>query len=229
VAPLGTSLTQTQARLLATLHPSPIVATDADTPGRTAAERAYWLITQHSVSPRTTTLPEGSDPADLLHVWGPDALAVALGGGHALAQQLIDNLLAGPLSDRTFEDVAALIAADTPDMRIARGHDLTNRTDALPAEILTTLAVASIAWNRDPAFAAQEKVQLVTRDHALRVNGPPSRPDGDVPSKAWNREVLRHPMSVHEDAPDSSHSVHRRFAHRTWVGASKPSRGPIER
>jgi DNA primase len=51
VAPLGTSLTQTQARLLATLHPSPIVATDADTAGRAAAERAYWLLTQHAVSP----------------------------------------------------------------------------------------------------------------------------------------------------------------------------------
>ena len=91
VAPLGTSLTQTQARLLATLHPSPIVATDADPAGRAAAERAYWLLTQHAVSPRSAALPEGTDPADLLHGCGPDALALALSGGHALAQQLIDN------------------------------------------------------------------------------------------------------------------------------------------
>jgi DNA primase len=143
VAPLGTSLTQTQARLLATLHPSPIVATDADPAGRTAAERAYWLLTQHSVSPRTTALPEGTDPADILRSRGPEALALAMNGGHALAQQLIDNVLARPLSNRTLEDVAAITAADDPALWLARAHDFSHRTNTRPAELLT-------AWPMPP-------------------------------------------------------------------------------
>lgn len=229
VAPLGTSLTQTQARLLATLHPSPIVATDADPAGVAAAERAYWLLTQHAVSPRTTTLPESTDPADLLHVRGPDALALALSGGHALAQQLIDNVLARPLSDRTLGDVAALIAADTPALWLDRGHGLTNRTDAPPAEVLTALAVASTAWNRDPAFAAQERLQLGTQDHGLRADGGARRPSADLPGEGLNSEFLPQPMAVHEGSACTS-SPRQHPADRAKGPTTSPPRGrAIER
>ena len=229
VAPLGTSLTQTQARLLATLHPSPIVATDADNAGRTAAERAYWLLTQHAVSPRTTTLPESTDPADLLHACGPDALALALSGGHALAQQLIDNLLARPLSQRTLGDVAALIAADTPALWMARAHDLTNRTDAPPAEILTALEVASTAWNRDPAYAAQTRLQMGTQDHVLRPDGSARPPDPDVAGEGLNSEFLPQPMSVHEGAPYASGPSQHRADRANWPTRSRPRGRAVER
>ncbi len=67
VAPLGTALTDDQARQLATLSTRPIVATDADLPGRVAAERAYWLLAQHGADPLALDLPDGTDPASLLH------------------------------------------------------------------------------------------------------------------------------------------------------------------
>ena len=44
VAPLGTALTDEQARQLATLSTHPIVATDGDLPGRVAAERDCWRL-----------------------------------------------------------------------------------------------------------------------------------------------------------------------------------------
>ena len=62
VAPLGTALTDDQARQLATLSTQPIVATDADLAGRVAAERAYWLLAQHGTDPLAVDLPDGSRP-----------------------------------------------------------------------------------------------------------------------------------------------------------------------
>ena len=62
VAPLGTALTDEQARQLATLSTSPIVATDADPAGRAAAERDFWLLAQHGTDPRTTELPRRRRP-----------------------------------------------------------------------------------------------------------------------------------------------------------------------
>ena len=128
--PLGTSLTETQARLLATLHPEPIVATDADPAGRAAAERAYWLLTQHAVSPRSAALPDGSDPADILHSCGPEALAASIDGAHPLAQDLIDARLAHASGHPSIKDLAAVIAADAPSRWLTQARDLTERTDA---------------------------------------------------------------------------------------------------
>ena len=62
VAPLGTALTDEQARQLATLSTSPIVATDADPAGRAAAERDFWLLAQHGTEPRTAELPQAPTP-----------------------------------------------------------------------------------------------------------------------------------------------------------------------
>ena len=66
VAPLGTSLTDEQASRLARFGKNPIVATDADTAGRVAAERDFWILTSYRLDPRFAPLPQGSDPADLL-------------------------------------------------------------------------------------------------------------------------------------------------------------------
>ncbi|MFV0523072.1 MAG: toprim domain-containing protein, partial [Acidimicrobiales bacterium] len=66
VAPLGTSLTTTQAHQLADLERDPVIATDPDLAGRLAAERDYWLLTPHNLDPTHAQLPPGADPADLL-------------------------------------------------------------------------------------------------------------------------------------------------------------------
>ena len=102
VAPLGTALTDDQARQLATLSARPIVATDADLPGRVAAERAYWLLAQHGADPLTLDLPDGADPASVLHAHGPAALRHALDNARPLAQVLIDERLTNlPRHDAT--------------------------------------------------------------------------------------------------------------------------------
>ncbi len=47
----------TQARTLAAAHSSPMIALVADPAGHQQAARAYWLLTQHTVHPRTVLLP----------------------------------------------------------------------------------------------------------------------------------------------------------------------------
>ena len=186
VAPLGTSLTETQARLLATLHPEPIVATDADPAGRAAAERAYWLLTQHAVSPRSVALPDGSDPADILHRCGPEALAASVNSAHPLAQDLIDARLAHASGPTSVKDLAAVIAADAPSRWLTQARDLTARTDAKLAQILTDLADATQRWNRQPSLTAQHQLSAASDHRVARAPGAVGQPNsaavGDVPS-----------------------------------------------
>ena len=93
VAPLGTSLTDEQAAQLARTGMHPVVATDADLAGRIAAERDYWLLSCYRLDPLHTPLPEGADPADLLALKGPTALAEALAAAQPLAERLLDERL----------------------------------------------------------------------------------------------------------------------------------------
>ncbi len=66
VAALGTALTREQARQLRRYTDVPIVATDNDKAGQAAAERDYWILTDLGHDPLHATLPEGTDPADLV-------------------------------------------------------------------------------------------------------------------------------------------------------------------
>jgi len=69
LAPLGTSLTDTQADTLIPFidctagSPGVIVATDGDLAGQIAAERDYWILTARGADPRHATFPGGHDPA----------------------------------------------------------------------------------------------------------------------------------------------------------------------
>ena len=201
VAPLGTSLTQTQARLLATLHPEPIVATDADPAGRAAAERAYWLLTQHAVSPRSVALPEGNDPADILHRCGPEALAASIDGAHPLAQDLIDARLAHASGHPSIKDLATVIAADAPSRWLSHAHDLTERTDTKPAQMLADLAEATthvepstIPDRTTTTLSDQRPHHMGTGPWRPTEPGPNSRPPqqpGPAPGKGPRRGMRR--------------------------------------
>jgi len=173
VAPLGTSLTQTQARLLATLHPEPIVATDADTAGRAAAERAYWLLTQHAVMPRTLALPDGYDPAGLLSSNGHAALTAALTGAHPLAQNLISERLAQLPCQAPLRSVATIIAADTPDLWLHRGRQIADAVRHDIDEVMSAIAEAAASWNKAPShYATTAAAAAAARGSGARVQRP---------------------------------------------------------
>lgn len=89
VAALGTALTDQHAdQLTPSLtddSPGVVVATDADDAGWKAAQRAYWHLTARRGYPTHAQLPEGADPADVLHHNGPDALQQLLAAARPLA------------------------------------------------------------------------------------------------------------------------------------------------
>src|SRR5829696_8684663 len=115
VAPLGTSLTDEQASQLAAIAKNPIVATDADTAGRVAAERDFWLLTPYLLDPQYAQLPGGSDPADLLALHGPAALTTVLDQARPLGDELINERLTSLPSDQAQLEAARVVAARPPE------------------------------------------------------------------------------------------------------------------
>ena len=103
VATLGTALTDRQADLLRPHiregHPGILVATDNDTAGQRAAERIYWQLTARGDDPRRLTLPDGLDPADVLHRDGAVALRSAIETSDSLADALLDARLTPAVQD----------------------------------------------------------------------------------------------------------------------------------
>ena len=154
VAPLGTALTDEQARQLATLSNRPIVATDADLPGRLAAERAFWLLTQHSTDPLTIALPNGTDPASILHTHGASAIVSLLENAGALGQVMIDERLTNLPARAAFEAATRVIAARPPSTWAISTTEAANHAGIDLENAAKHFRASVQAWNRDPAHAA---------------------------------------------------------------------------
>jgi DNA primase len=81
VAPLGTALTEDQARLLWRMAREPILCFDGDSTGKKAAFRAIDTVLPHlkpGYSVRFAFLPDGLDPDDLIRQQGAEAFAAVL-------------------------------------------------------------------------------------------------------------------------------------------------------
>jgi hypothetical protein len=135
LAPLGTSLTEEQARQLAhTAHAHqrrPIVATDADLAGQIAAQRDYWLLAQHGLDPQTVALRPGSDPADLLALHGPAAVRDALQNPSSLGETLLTERL-GNLSGLPAARQAALVLAASDPVLWDAGVERVSQSTGIP-------------------------------------------------------------------------------------------------
>ncbi len=87
VAPLGTALTEEQAKLLWRMAEEPVLCFDGDAAGRKAAFRAVETVLPLLVpgrSVRFTFLPGGLDPDDLIRQSGAKAFADEIGKSRAL-------------------------------------------------------------------------------------------------------------------------------------------------
>ena len=189
VAPLGTSLTQTQSRLLAEAHHSPIVAFDADPAGEVAAERVYWLLTQHATSPLSVALPAGADPASLLHERGPESLAATLNGAHGLAQDLLDERAAHLSGGELAEAAPGVIAADHPDYWPLRTQHLADRAGLDALQLLADVTVAAEHWNSSPAQSAANELQRAAAVHERLEASRPHSPDPQSQCSAFASSV----------------------------------------
>ncbi len=186
LAPLGTSLTDTQADTLmkfldcTTGAPGVIVATDGDLAGQIAAERDYWILTARGADPRHATFPDGHDPASLLREAGPAALHAQLVAARPLAETLLDERLAHLPPTTALSDAVAIIAA-------GNAAHWTQRTDAVsrrlhaPTEVaLTQLLQQITTWDRDRHAASADQVHAV-HDVRQRITAQGSLP----PASRW--------------------------------------------
>ena len=174
VAPLGTALTDDQAAQLATRSPRPIVATDADLPGRVAAERDYWLLAQHGADPMTLDLPDGNDPASLLHTRGSAALFNALEHASPLAQVLIDERLTNLPREAAIQAATRVTAARPPSAWVGHTAAIAERLGVDMDTVTGHLRTAATQWNSDPARAAAPHL---TEIPAVRTRLEPTEDD----------------------------------------------------
>ncbi|MDC5696309.1 relaxase domain-containing protein [Intrasporangium calvum] len=162
VAPLGTALTEAQARQLVGLATSagtgPVVATDGDLAGWMAAERAYWLLAQHGAEPLSVRLDDGTDPAQLLAAEGPAGLSALLRMPRPLGHVLVHERLANLPGQQAVEAAAAIVAAQPSSVWEPAVGDIAAATGAHPREVRRALLAASRAWNADPRPVAQQQL-----------------------------------------------------------------------
>ncbi len=162
LTPLGTSLTEEQARELAhTAHlhqRRPIVATDADLAGQIAAQRDYWLLAQHGLDPQTVALRPGSDPADLLAIHGTAAVRDALQNHSSLAEALLTERLSNLSGLGAVRQAALVLAAGDP-AGWENGVERVSQTTGIPAAaIRRDLAAAVRQWDLDPRTVTSEQI-----------------------------------------------------------------------
>ena len=223
VTPLGTALTDEQARQLATLSTHPIVATDGDLPGRVAAERDYWLLAQHGADPMAVDLPDGADPASILHAHGRAELAEILDKAHPLSEVLIDERLTNLPAHAAGIAATRVIAARPPSTWANDTIAVADRADADLATIREQLLTAATQWNHDPAEAANAQLaQSATIRHRLAAHCP-------NPADRWATlaEDIHHGLSSDSDWPALAHTLqsladnHADVAHVTRAAAQR--------
>ncbi|MGH6769722.1 MAG: DNA primase [Xanthobacteraceae bacterium] len=126
VAPLGTALTEDQLALMWKMADEPVLCFDGDAAGRRAAYRAVDIalpLLAPGKSLRFVTLPEGSDPDDLVRSGGREAVAELVAQAAPLAQVLwMRETEAGPF--------------DTPERRAA--------LEARLGDVLTQIGAESV-------------------------------------------------------------------------------------
>jgi DNA primase catalytic core len=193
VAPLGTALTEEQARQLLTFNVAPVVATDADAAGRRAAERAFWLLAQHGMDPTLARFVDGGDPASVLGAHGPAALTATLEGGQALGACLLEERLLNRPDE--LESLVAVVAAQPATTWGSSVQRIAAHTGTHPDTVRAALGMATRAWNQDPRRAVAREL--------------------DGPRRAPTREGQSRGLPAERHTPEGVSAASQRLVART--------------
>ncbi|QKE85108.1 MobF family relaxase [Arthrobacter sp. NEB 688] len=174
VAPLGTALTAAQARLIAERHTRPVLAFDHDPAGRSAAERAFWMLAPHGVWPREARLPTGEDPSSVIESQGREGVLRALTTSRSVADRLIHELshLVAPDSA---EAAIRITAVDDPERWTERIAHLASQGFATTPSMFEQLVTAAEEWNERagaPAWPTHRAGQPPWIENSRKVLAP---------------------------------------------------------
>jgi DNA primase len=93
VAPLGTAMTERQARLLSRYTQRVYVAFDGDKAGQAATERSLPILLGQALDARVVSMPAGDDPDSLVRREGQEALRRAVGLAQPIVGWALERLL----------------------------------------------------------------------------------------------------------------------------------------
>jgi len=162
------------------------VATDADLAGQVAAQRDYWLLAQHGLSPQTVALRPGSDPAELLAIHGPTAVRDALQNHSSLAETLLTERLGNLSGVSAARQATLVLAASDPALWDAGVEQVSQSTGIPVTTVRRDLAAAVRAWDLDPRAISGEQISelSIVRARVESDKASQSAPDENVPSRA---------------------------------------------
>ncbi len=185
VAPMGTALTDRQARLLSRYTQRVFVAFDADKAGTKATARSLPILLAHKFDARVVVLPAGDDPDSLVQREGQEALQQAVDRARPIVAHAIDQIIA-PLAGAPIEakvsairEVGAEILSHVEDAMTWKHYaeEIARRMD-LP------LAEAHRLLRRTSQQSAAGRAERAERDKApLRALDPAPRGQDEPP--AW--------------------------------------------
>ena len=195
-APLGTSLTPVQARLLVD-QPGQrpvIVATDPDPAGQSAAAIDFWRLTAAGDTPRHALLPNGLDPADALTSSGSVGLNSPLRDAAPLARTLVEQRLAF-YADRldtpegrlhAARSIAQVLGALPPQQWMSEIERVSERLPVAMASLQVETVNAAYTWVTDPTAVASRRTD---DQHRMKREDDRSRL---TPSAARDTATLGH-------------------------------------
>jgi DNA primase len=117
---MGTALTGEQLGELSRMAQTVLLALDADSSGQEAMLRASSLAARRKLELRVVPLPAGSDPAELIHRDGPEAMQAAVTESVAFVRFRVERVLAGGEHsspegrDRMIEELRPVFATLAP-------------------------------------------------------------------------------------------------------------------
>ncbi|MBK8169626.1 MAG: DNA primase [Sandaracinaceae bacterium] len=150
VAPMGTALTGTQAKLLRRFADKVVLMFDGDNAGKKATRAAFPILREAGIQTKVVTLPPGEDPDGFLRTKGPEALKGLIGTAPGIVEHLIDE--------------AADLSAGDPGAKAAAIESLGPIIGALDNRVEATLYVEKVAQRFGISDVAGVR-QLLTRGY----------------------------------------------------------------
>ncbi|MBW2463775.1 MAG: DNA primase [Deltaproteobacteria bacterium] len=120
VAPMGTALTESHAKLIRRFASRAVLLFDGDKAGKKAVRASAPLLTRVGISSKVITLPPGDDPDTYLRSHGPEGLRRLVDGAKGIVEHLIDDAAADSAGDASLKAKAIgelgtiLAAVDNP-------------------------------------------------------------------------------------------------------------------
>ena len=110
VAPLGTSFTQQQAKLINRYADDVTLLFDPDDAGRTATQRALEICAENNMAVKTSSLPEGVDPDEYLLENGKESFYGLLNKNSKTAIEFVTDRTLSTINIKTAQGKAKAVA-----------------------------------------------------------------------------------------------------------------------